>query len=172
MESYHLPNPLLKLKMRKAPNRTATRALLYGKLVNLKPNKAPIIEYGALRNTKTKQRDFLGEVVKNNGLIYKSCSNSGIRYSTYRTWLKDDHFKTKLEEAQQQVNEQVEQSLISKFNGRSPIPEMFYLKSRDKRYNQTNVILEGNEDKPIIITHDSKTLEKIGRSIIEAIKNE
>lgn len=156
----------------KAPNKPIKRNILQGKLVQTRPNTAPIVEYDTQRNTKTKQRDFLAEVVQNNGLIYKSCSNSGIRYSTYKAWLKDEHFKLKLEEAQQQVNEQVEGSLISKFNGRSPIPEMFYLKSRDKRYNQTNVVLEGNDEKPIVITHDSKTLEKISKSIVEAIKNE
>ena len=154
------------------PDKDRTRALLYGQRVLNKPEKTPIIEYPENRNTKTKQRDFLLEVIKNKGLIYKSCNSSNIRYSTYRTWLKDDYFKGKLEEAQQVVNEQVEQSLISKFKGRSPIPEMFYLKSRDKRYNQTSVVLEGNDEKPIVITHDAKTLGKIGKSIVEAIKNE
>ncbi|KKR00126.1 MAG: hypothetical protein UT24_C0016G0015 [Candidatus Woesebacteria bacterium GW2011_GWB1_39_12] len=85
--------------------------------------------------------------------------------------MKDPKFKLKFEEAQQIVNEQVEESLIQKFKSKSPIPEIFYLKSRDARYKQI-AVLEGNEDKPIVITHDTKTLEKISKTIIDALKKE
>lgn len=60
---------------------------------------------------------------------------------------------------------------MAKFKTNSPVPEIFYLKSRDKRYAQT-VQLEGNEDKPIVVTHDTNTLEKISRMIVEQMKKE
>jgi len=122
------------------------------------------------RNTETKQRDFLEALVKNKGLIHKSCMQTGIRYSTYRTWMKKDRFKLKMDEAQQQVFEQVEASLMAKFNSTSPMGEIFYLKSRDKRYHQQSIVLEGNEDKPIVVTHDPKALEKISKTIIKQLK--
>ena len=124
-----------------------------------------------MKGTVAKQIDFIKALVKNGGLIYKSCVEANIRYSTYRTWMKDPKFKAKFEEAQQIVNEQVEQSLINKFRGRSPVPEIFYLRSRDKRYSQV-VTMEGNDDKPIVVTHDVKTLEKISKTIIDALKKE
>ena len=123
------------------------------------------------RNTVTKQKDFLTSFVNNTGLIHRSCNNAGIRYSTYRAWTKEPRFKLKLEEAQQQVNERVEQSLMDKFKGNSPVPEIFFLKSRDERYKQI-AVLEGSDEKPIVITHDTKTLERISRKIIEDIKRE
>lgn len=123
------------------------------------------------RNLETTQKDFIDAFVVNVGLIYKSCEQAGIRWSTYRGWLKQDKFKLKFEEAQQRVNEIVEQSLLSKFKTNSPVPEIFYLKSRDARYKQI-AVLEGNDEKPIVITHDTKTLEKISQKIMEAMKAE
>ena len=124
-----------------------------------------------MKGTVAKQIDFVKVFIENGGLIHKSCVGANIRYSTYKTWMKDPKFKAKFEEAQQIVNEQVEQSLIDKFRGRSPVPEIFYLRSRDKRYSQV-VALEGNEEKPIVVTHDVKTLEKISKTIIDALKKE
>jgi len=124
-----------------------------------------------MKGTVAKQIDFVRAFIEKGGLIYKSCKEANIRYSTYRTWMKDPKFKLKFEEAQQIVNEQVEESLIQKFKSKSPIPEIFYLKSRDARYKQI-AVLEGNEDKPIVITHDTKTLEKISKTIIDALKKE
>lgn len=123
------------------------------------------------RNLETTQKDFLDFLIANKGLIHKSCIDNRIRYSTYRTWLKNPKFRLRFEEAQQVVNEQVEQSLINKFKGNSPVPEIFYLKSRDNRYKPI-AILEGSEDKPIVVTHDSKTLEKVAKTIIDALKKE
>jgi len=124
------------------------------------------------RNKETKQRDFYQALVFTKGLIHKSCDMAHIRYATYIHWLKSDkRFQEKLEETHQMVNEAVEASLIRKMDMASPNAEMFYLKSRDPRYKAV-AVLEGNEDKPIVITHDEKTLEKIGKKIMESLKNE
>lgn len=124
------------------------------------------------RNVTTVKRDFLQALVFTKGLVYKACEMAHIRFSTYRGWLKSDPtFKEKLAVAQERVNEAVEASLISKFNSNSPNAEMFYLRSRDPKYRQV-AVLEGNEEKPIVITHDEKTLEKISKKIMEAMKAE
>lgn len=121
--------------------------------------------------TDQKKSDFLEAFVQNTGLKFKTCAQIGIRYSTLRKWLKDPNFKQRLDETQEQVNEIVEQSLISKFDTQSPVPEIFYLRSRDPRYSQ-RVDIQGNEDKPIVITHNEDTLKLISKGIMEALNRE
>ena len=144
---------------------------------NLQPSEITtdnilVKEYGPNRNTDTKQKDFLDQYVNNRGLIYKSCKQTAIRYSTFRAWLRDsDSFKLKFDEAQQRVNEQVEESLMRKFNSTSPMAEMFYLKARDRRY-ALSMSVEGQPDKPIKIVHDRSFLQEISRKIVEKLKSE
>lgn len=158
------------LSLKKPMENTLTKSkILTG--IEVKSGKSGKAVTPYMKGTVAKQIDFLRELVANGGLIHKSCVGANIRYSTYRTWIKDPKFKLKLEEAQQVVNEQVEQSLINKFKSSSPVPEIFYLKSRDERYKQV-AVLEGNEDKPIVVTHDKKTLESISKTIIDAMKKE
>lgn len=149
------------------------KSAISGEVVNGKLDAKPTISIPSYnRNTEAKQVDFIEAYVGNLGLIHKSCELAGVRFGTYRGWIKNDEkFKAKFEEAQQIVNEKVEESLMAKFKTNSPVPEIFYLKSRDKRYAQT-VQLEGNEDKPIVVTHDTNTLEKISRMIVEQMKKE
>ena len=91
---------------------------------------------------------------------------------TIKRWCKQPDFKEKFDLAQQQVNERMEDSLIGKaFNTNSPVPEIFYLKSRDPRYAQ-RVTMEGDIDKPIIITHNEETLKVINKAIIDTLNKE
>ena len=123
------------------------------------------------RSRWERQNDFLKAFVVNMGLRYKSCNMAGIRYATLKEWEKDPKFKIKFDEVQQQVNEQAEASLLSKFRTNSPVPEIFYLRSRDPRYSQ-RVTLEGNENAPITITHDEKTIKAVTKAITEMMKGE
>ena len=125
----------------------------------------------ATRSRLERQRDFLKAFVDNMGLRYKSCEAAGIRFKTLKEWEKDAKFKTEFDEVQQRVNERVEGSLLSKFRTNSPVPEIFYLRSRDPRYSQ-RVTLEGNENAPITITHDEKTIQAVTRAITESMKGE
>ena len=73
---------------------------------------------------------------------------------------------------QQKVNEIMENSLIQKaLTTNSPVPEIFYLKSRDPRYSQ-RVTLEGDDDKPIQITYNKDILNTISKSISNILSKE
>lgn len=116
-------------------------------------------------NKDVRQLDFLQAFFNNNGLILRTCDQLRIKYSTYKKWMKDPKFKEKFDIAQQRVNEIMEDSLIQKaLNTNSPVPEIFYLKSRDSRYSQ-RVTLEGEEDRPIQVTYDKDTLSNITKAI-------
>ncbi len=122
--------------------------------------------------THLRQADFIQQFHNTNGLIIKACDLMHLKYSTYKNWLKDPKFKSKMEDAQQKVNEMMEDSLIQKaMTTNSPVPEIFYLKSRDSRYSQ-RVSLEGEEDKPIVMTYSSDTLKTINKAITEMLEKE
>jgi len=119
-----------------------------------------------------RQADFLQLFYNNNGLILKSCEQLHIKYGTYQNWLKDPKFKARFDMYQQKVNEIMENSLIQKaLTTNSPVPEIFYLKSRDPRYSQ-RVTLEGDDDKPIQITYNKDILNTISKSISNILSKE
>jgi hypothetical protein len=90
-------------------------------------------------------------------------------YFTLTRWRKDPSFKANLDIAQQKVNEMMEDSLIQKaITTKSPVPEIFYLRSRDARYSQ-QVSLQGDTDKPIIITHSPETLKVVIKAITDVL---
>jgi len=125
------------------------------------------------RNVITVQNDFLQAYVYTKGLAHKACEMAHIRYTTYKGWITNNkwEFLKRFEEAKEKVNEAVEASLIRKMDTNSPNAEMFYLKSRNPRYKQV-AVLEGSDEKPIVIKHDEKTLEKVAKKIMESLKAE